>query len=533
MSPRSRMGELLRARRDQIVDRWMTRIRPESGARKLKDPSLVDRLPEFIDEMARAIGSESEDRDEAMKIAAAAHAVQRIELGYEAGELTREYMHLRSALYDELHAAWPDMPVEAWRPIDLAIDSAVNDVICRLNEWRDKKLRALERISKETLSARDMSALLEHVVDALSKVAPEVDAAVIFIREGNALRKRAVRGLDGAALRDLSVGIGEGYTGAIAARREPVFVRDACSDPRVQNDFLPSDHVRALYSVPLVHEDEVVGVAHVGSTHSYEFPPEDRLLVSAFAERVAALIGARRRADAMEETARLRDLFLGMLGHDLRSPLHAIAGSAQLLLRYDVRDPAQKRVLLRVLGSVDRMDRLIGDILDFARTRLGGGIPVVIGRVELTELCQAAVHESEVARPGRVRFTSTLAEAVECDAQRVAQVVSNLLANAVEHAPESTTVDVQLLSSGADAVLIVHNEGPQIPPELLPDLFEPFRRGDRKRVGLGLYITREIVVAHRGSIEVRSPEQAGTTVTVRIPRVQPRSSAYAAPSGAQ
>jgi signal transduction histidine kinase len=312
-----------------------------------------------------------------------------------------------------------------------------------------------------------------------------------------------------------------------------VFVRDASTDARVGNDFLPSDGVHALYGVPLVHEDEVVGVAHVGSTKSYEFPPEDRLLVSAFAERVAALIAARKRADAMEETARLRDLFLGMLGHDLRSPLHAIAGSAQLLLRRNVPEPGHERVLLRVLNSVDRMDRLIGDILDFARTRLGGGIPVVLGRVELTELCQAVIGESELARPGRVRFTSTLAESVECDGQRLAQVISNLLANAVEHAPESSTVDVQLFPSGADAVLTVHNEGPQIPPELLPYLFEPFRRGDRRRVGLGLYITREIVVAHRGSIEVHSPGQAGTTVTVRIPRGQPGAAAHVVSARAQ
>jgi len=526
---RSRIGELLRERSIPVVDRWKALMRGESGARDLKDPSLVDRLPDFLAGMARAITTESEDRDEALKSGAAAHAVQRLELGYDASELAREYMHLRTALYDELHGAWPNMPVEAWRPIDLAIDRAVTDVIRRLNEARDKKLRALERISKETISAPDMSALVDHLVDGFSKVAPDVDVAIIFIREGNALQKRAVRGLEDPARRDLSVGIGEGFTGMIAASREPMFVRDARTDPLVGSDFLHGYVVRALYGVPLVHEDEVVGVAHVGSTKSHDFPREDRLLASAFAERAAALIAARKRTDAMQETARLRDLFLGMLGHDLRSPLHAISGCAELLLRRDIQDPAQRRVLLRILGSVERMDRLVGDILDFARTRLGGGIPITLDRVDLTELCQTAVAESELARPGRVRFTSALREAVACDPQRLSQVISNLLANAVEHAPEPSTVDVRLFAAGGDIVMVVYNEG-SISPELLPYLFEPFRRGDRRRVGLGLYITREIVVAHHGSIEVRSPGQNGTTVTVRIPREAAAAAAQATPA---
>jgi signal transduction histidine kinase len=272
--------------------------------------------------------------------------------------------------------------------------------------------------------------------------------------------------------------------------------------------------------VPLVHEDELVGVAHVGSKRAYDLPKEDLQLVSGFAERAAALIAARMRADAMLETARLRDLFIGMLGHDLRSPLNAICGSAQMLLRNGFQDPAERRVVLRILTSVGRMERLIADILDFARTRLGGGIPVEFSRVDLTELCHTAIGESEALRPGRVRFTSALDDVVDCDPQRMAQVLSNLLVNAIEHAPERAVVDVRLFAAGEDALMTVHNDGPPIPADLLPHLFEPFRRGDQRRVGLGLYITREIVVAHRGSIEVRSPERAGTTVTVRIPQRQ-------------
>jgi signal transduction histidine kinase len=519
MSTRRRIGELLQKRRHEIIERWKTLVR-NGGNRRPSEPALVDRIADFVDGMGRAIAVETEGHDDGLKGGAVAHAVHCLELGYQADELVREYMHLRGALYEELHDAWPDMPAEAWHPVDRVVDRAVNDVIHRLNGARDRRLRALERISKETISSPDMNALLEHLIEAFSQVAPEVDVAVIFLREGNALRKRAERGLDDAG-RDFSLGIGEGFTGMIAARREPLFASDASSDPRVHGDLLSFNGVRALYGVPLVHEDELVGVAYVGSKRAYDLPKDDLHLVSGFAERAAALIAARMRADAMQETARLRDLFIGMLAHDLRSPLNAISGSAQMLLRNHAQESADRRVVLRILTSVGRMERLIADILDFARTRLGGGIPVEFSRVDLTELCQAAIGETEALRPGRVRFTNALDEAVDCDPQRMSQVLSNLLVNALEHAAEpGGTIDVRLFAAGEDAVMTVHNDGPPIPPELLPHLFEPFRRGDQRRVGLGLYITREIVVAHRGSIEVRSPERAGTTVTVRIPQRQ-------------
>ena len=518
MNIRNQVGDLLRARRDQIVNRWKVLLAVDGVGRGLLESSLVDRLPDFLEGIARAIAVETEEGDAALKTDAQAHAVQRLELGYDTGELTREYVHLRTALYDELHDAWPDMPAEAWRPVDRAIDSAVNDVVSRLHQGRDKKLRALERISKETIASPDMKALVDHLVDAFSKVAPGVDAAVIFTREGNALRRRAARGMDDIASLDVSVGIGEGFTGEVGSRPEPVFFRDAEADPRIAAD-LRSPGVHALYSVPLVHEGAVVGVAHVGSTTAYDFPKEDLLLISAFAERAAALIASRQRADKLEETERLRDMFLGMLGHDLRSPLNAIAGCAQLLLRRDIEEPAERRLLLRILGSVDRMDRLVSDILDFARTRLGGGIPVVFSMVNLIEICLTVVSELDLAHPGRVRFVSTLEDKVECDPHRMSQVISNLLVNAVEHGPASTVAEATLLAADGDAVLTVRNEGAPIAPELLPHLFDPFRPSHRRRVGLGLYITREIVVAHRGSIEVRSTH-AGTTITVRVPRRQ-------------
>ena len=525
MNIRMQVGDLLRLRRDRIVDRWKALLVADGVGRGLLEPSLVDRLPEFVDALGRAIAVEAEECDAALKVDAQAHAALRLELGYDTGELTREYVHLRTALYDELHDAWPDMPAEAWRPIDRAIDGAVNDVVLRLHEGRDKKLRALERISKETIASPDMKALVDHLADAFSKVAPGVDAAVIFTREGNALRRRAARGMDDVSSLDFSVGIGEGFTGEIGFRREAIFLRDAGADPRIAAD-LRSSGVHALYSVPLMHEGEVVGVAHVGSTTAYDFPKEDLVLISAFAERASALIASRQRADKLEETERLRDMFLGMLGHDLRSPLNAIAGCAQLLLRRDVQDPSERRLLLRILGSVDRMDRLVGDILDFARTRLGGGIPVVYSMVNLIEICLTVVSELELAHPGRVRFASTLEDKVECDPHRISQVVSNLLSNAVEHGPPSSVADATLFAADGDAVLTVRNEGAPISPALLPHLFEPFRRGHQHRVGLGLYITREIVVAHRGSIEVRSTQAAGTTITVRVPRRQlPRAAA--------
>ncbi len=227
--------------------------------------------------------------------------------------------------------------------------------------------------------------------------------------------------------------------------------------------------------------------------------------------------------ERLAETLRMNELFVAVLGHDLRTPLSAISLGAAILLKRSALCPEDAKAVGRIASSADRIARMIGQVLDLTRSRLGEGIPVRPERLDLHELARRVVDELKLARPEasfRLRLEGD--GWGEWDPDRLAQVLSNLGGNAVQHgagAPVTVTV-----SGAGDALsLSVHNDGPPIPAESLETIFGAFRGGTRSPagstgLGLGLYITREIVHAHAGSILVRSTEAEGTTFTVLLPR---------------
>ncbi|APR77457.1 Histidine protein kinase AsgD [Minicystis rosea] len=242
-------------------------------------------------------------------------------------------------------------------------------------------------------------------------------------------------------------------------------------------------------------------------------------------------VEARRQRD---QTERFRELFVGMLGHDLRSPLASILTAAGLLLRRGGLSPEDAKAAERIGAAGLRMKRMIEQILDLTRSRLGGGIPVVLQRTDVCDLVRRIVEELEAAHLGRtIQLTVRGEPRCWCDPDRLAQVVSNLVGNALQHSPPDLPVDVVVERAGQQVRVLVHNGGPPIPADLLPVIFDPFRRSstaekDRSLggLGLGLYISQQIARAHGGRIEVTSSDEAGTTFTLTLPvRRGPRASA--------
>jgi signal transduction histidine kinase len=231
----------------------------------------------------------------------------------------------------------------------------------------------------------------------------------------------------------------------------------------------------------------------------------------------------RRAEEAQARTARFREQFLGVVSHDLRNPLNAILLSANALLRSGALEERQERTVARIARSASGMERMIRDLLDFTRVRLGGGFPLQPEPMHLDRLCAEVLEELEAAHPARaLRSELRGGPAGAWDRHRLAQLVSNLVGNALQYSPEHSPVTVATRPDGEHMVLEVHNLGTPIPPEVLPHLFEPFRRGSgapagRQGLGLGLYIVQEIAHAHGGTVAVRSSEPEGTRFTVRLP----------------
>jgi two-component system, sensor histidine kinase and response regulator len=222
------------------------------------------------------------------------------------------------------------------------------------------------------------------------------------------------------------------------------------------------------------------------------------------------------------ETLHLNEMLVAMLSHDLRSPLNAVLTSAMLIQRRSSEEPVQQ-VAQRILASTRRMARMIEDMLDLARARLAGGIPLRREPADLAPLLERTVAEISAAYPqANVTFAKRGDLTGDWDIERLAQVASNLLGNALQHGEADQPVQVAADGTqAAEVTLTVTNAG-TIPAELLPQLFDPFRgaqrQGRNEGLGLGLYIVQQIVLAHQGSVAVESGEHHRTRFTVRVPR---------------
>jgi signal transduction histidine kinase len=233
-----------------------------------------------------------------------------------------------------------------------------------------------------------------------------------------------------------------------------------------------------------------------------------------------------RFSEAVEQA---KETFLAILGHDLRTPLGAIYSSAAFLLETAALEEVERTLLARIAGSATRAVTMVGDLLDFTRSRLGNGIPIERAETDLGHVVRDVVDEIAAAHPERpIRVDTRVQQRGRWDAARLRQALGNLIGNAVQHGAEGTAVTVDVREADDQVTVAVHNHGAVIPAEQLDGIFNPMSPGRAPRpggvggptgsLGLGLYIAERIVHAHDGHIDVESSEARGTTFTVHLPR---------------
>lgn len=341
------------------------------------------------------------------------------------------------------------------------------------------------------------------------------------------------------AARDL-IGFGLGPGGELEVetticheiRRDetPVVIDNVAEDPVYRNHHTPAKYgLQSYISVPIFLRDG----SFYGTLCAIDPKPaklKESTALDLF-KLLADLIGAQldvseraMRAEASlldaQQAVELREQFVAVLGHDLRNPLNSIAIGTSLLEPMQT-DERAKTMVTRMGRSVDRMKTLIDEVMDFARGRLGGGIEVDRSPDSLAPTLRHVVDELRAAFPDRtIEATFDIAVPVTVDRQRIGQLLSNLLANALSHDKTNAAVRVIAKTTGPIFELSVTNGGPAIPAEIRKRLFAPFARGaDRaanEGLGLGLYIVAEIARAHEGTIDVESTDGT-TTFTFRMP----------------
>ena len=408
--------------------------------------------------------------------------------------------------------------------------------------------QAVERIRqlREARRAQVETELLFRLTEAVNK-APSLDAVYDIsqdtIRRALGVERAAilVHDSDGVMRFKSWRGLSERYRTAVEGHTpwsrdeknaQPILIGDV----QIDADLAPyravfaAEHIGALAFVPLSYQSQLLGKFMLYWSEPHAFAEREIKTARHIADQVAVAIGWRLAQQVQErliaelsETVRLNQLFVGVVGHDLRNPLGAVLTTASYILRSEAGQTLV-RPLDRIIASGERMGRIIDQLLDFTRIRSGGGIPCEPRRMDLASVCRQVLDELENVRPDRqVVFEVDGDSTGQWDPDRLGQVVSNLVSNAIQHGTNDGPVIVRIDGNKPETVFLrVWNSG-TVPADMSSTMFDPFRGAEQRwartqGLGLGLYITQQIAQAHGGTVDATTSEEAGTTFTVTLPR---------------
>jgi signal transduction histidine kinase len=235
---------------------------------------------------------------------------------------------------------------------------------------------------------------------------------------------------------------------------------------------------------------------------------------------------AESTAAYAEQVNRSRDIFLAILGHDLRAPLQAVTMSIDLLMRRATLADDALNCALHIKQGSRHMAAMVSDLLELVRSRLGRSLPISPAPMDLADAARAAIAEACAGNPGSDPTLTVSGDTRgRWDAGRLDQLLQNLIGNALQHGADPREVTLDLRGDGDSVQLVVHNDGTPIPEEAIGTIFDPLVRSAAEELGqpstslgLGLFIVKEVVTAHGGTIEVSSNANQGTVFTVILPR---------------
>jgi signal transduction histidine kinase len=401
----------------------------------------------------------------------------------------------------------------------------------RLFERERERRRQLEAVREVTLrlaGEMELAPLLELISRLVSELL-RVESVAVYLWDETAATL-VPRGWHGYPdwLRELRIGPGEGVAGTVAQRRAGLIVDDYRSTPYAHPAVLERAEPRAVIGEPLLYEGELRGVITASIQEpDRKFDEQDRQLLALFAAQAVIAIEHARLHGEAREAVRVRDEFLSVAAHELKTPVTSLLGFAQMLLRqFDRQRSPDERLIRRALQAIEqqsrRLSRLVTELLDLSR--LEGG-RLVLDR-ELTDL--ASLVESVVASLGDSASGHTLVVRASLqvrapvDPLRLEQVLTNLLDNAIKYSPDGGRIEVELSQPSPEtARLAVRDHGIGIPPELRQRIFDRYYQAHSNDhlsgMGLGLYISRQIAELHGGSIRAEFPPDGGSCFILDLP----------------
>lgn len=363
------------------------------------------------------------------------------------------------------------------------------------------RIRKLTEVSRSITYAASLDEVLQLTVDRAAELLAAERSLLMVVNNDGLLALRSSHGIDIVPAQDFQEPLSETLIQRLALRL----------DARPES----------FLGVPLVVAGTVKGVLVVVRSASSIGADDDEWILSALADQASVALEKTR----LYEFGEFREQLVGIVGHDLRNPLNTILMGANILLLCEGLGQKETGLVRKIASNASQATRLIDQLLDLTRSRLGGGIPIDLTRFDLNGVCRQVIDETQLThaeRPLRVDVRGDLT--VVWDRDRIYQLLANLVGNAVHHGEPLSPIELRIDGGETEVVIDVANQGEPIPQETLPFIFDAFRKGRTvhpsrtQGLGLGLFIVREIVRSHGGSIAVTSSASDGTTFRVRLPR---------------
>ncbi len=502
------MADLIDEHREAILHRWTDEVRRKLGAKGTTQVELEDHIPQFLKQMGQALrrpptgplADVTRDPPLGGHAVAQEHGRQRFRLGFNVESVVYEYVLLREVIYDFIPLVGASPGFSEIRLVSDFISAGIAEGVAahaRQNETQANALAEELRTSGERLRR-----VLEASRTAIWDIDLENGA---LVADTKLLEFLYIDGPPVLTLDAAMAALDERDRDAVwsAINRARSGADDGRCFARFRTGGVGKNPLRWLESSGQVHfNGDGKAVRFVGTTQD---------------------ITERQRREEFEKH------LLGIVSHDLRGPLNAIKLGAAALTRFEDIDDAAAAIAIRINAAADRATKMVADLLDFTQARVGGGLVVSRSRVDLRDVVQDVLEEVAIEHPTRRVIASPVGNIEgNWDAPRLAQVVQNLVINAIKYSPPDTAVTLAMTlaqdeNDTAFAKLTVQNFGEPIASGQLARLFEPMQRAteliDRagRSVGLGLYIVKSIVEAHGGTVAVRSTAKDGTTVEVHLP----------------
>jgi signal transduction histidine kinase len=413
---------------------------------------------------------------------------------------------------------------------DLAGIEALRAELARLRESSERdrcRAQMMQALTMALAPALTVRQIAEAVVQALRAL--HVRGSNVYVRDGDAeMRLAASSGFDDASVRPfLGIRVAGNTPNAKAYRTgQPVWLE---TPEELDAQFSSLTSVRratgdaAWASLPIVAASGLLGVMGLSFDEPHAFDEAEKGFLLSVAAQVAQALERARLFEAEREAQAFQQRLIGIVSHDLRTPLTTLALGADRLRQLLDPNGGERRVLDRMVFATRQMTRLVGDLADYTQARARGGLPVQLAPAEFGAVCFHVLEQLRTAHPSReLRYQAGAAVAVGAwDAARIEQLLDNLVGNAFKYGADGAPVTVSWQLEVDAVLLAVHNAGAPIATDLLTTIFDPFRRGQHdgteQNLGLGLFIARQIAIAHGGSIDVRSTAEDGTRFMVRLP----------------